>query len=50
MWQTGNAGSYNTYEEAKRFMLESYDNKVGEFSDGYFYSFCIMKVYSGTVR
>lgn len=59
MWQTGNIGSYNitkadnnpkegfqTYEEAEQFMFESFDNKVWEFSDGCFYNFCIMKVYS----
>lgn len=59
MWQTGNIGSQNiakannnpkegftTYEQAEQFMFDSYNNKVWEFSDGCFYTFCIMKVYS----
>jgi len=59
MWQTGNIGSHNitkadnnpkegfkTYREAEEFMITSYNNNVWEFSDGNFYTFCIMYVYS----
>lgn len=59
MWQTGNIGSQNiakadnnpkegflTYEEAEKFMSDSFENEVFEFSESNFKTFCIMKVYS----